>query len=271
MKYIEINKVSYGYTKKNLLFTNLTLSFSLGEYVGIIGKNGAGKTTLVRLLNGMLKPLAGQIRIAGKDIKNSSIADIATNVGFVFQNPNQMLFTNSVEKELILSLQKFNFFKKVVDEKIDDILQFFDMTDLKESNPRMLSRGEKQKLALATVLIQNPETIILDEPFSGIDYTQRLMIMNYLDKLYSQGKLIIIISHTLDLLAEKCTRIIGLKDGVICFDKPTAQFLADEANLSTLGLEQTPYLSFIYSLRKYGLPQNIIKQDDLITYFKNKK
>lgn len=268
MGYIELKNVSFGYSKKTQLFTNLSLSFNLGEQIAIIGRNGAGKTTLVKLIIGILNPLHGSIEISNENIRKKSIADIATKIGFVFQNPNQMLFANTVEKELELSLQKFDFSTEIKKQKITTILEFLDMISFKDSNPRILSRGEKQKIAIATVLIQEPDAIILDEPFSGIDMTQRLVIANYLNELHKQGKLIILITHNLDFVAKYCSRIIGLKNGQLIFDTSTINFFTNQDNLIKLNLEQTNYLSLIYSLRKYGLPPEIIRSQELVNYFK---
>jgi energy-coupling factor transport system ATP-binding protein len=271
MSYIELKNITFGYTKKTPLFNDLSLSFNLGEQVAIIGRNGSGKTTLVKLIIGLLKPIKGQIKISSDNIRSKLIADIATKVGFVFQNPNQMLFANSVKKELELSLQKFNFSKEIKKEKIISILEFFDMVPFLERNPRLLSRGEKQKIALATVLIQEPDAIILDEPFSGIDMTQRLAITNYLSELHKQGKLIIVITHNLDLVVKHSSRIIGLKDGELAFDTTTTKFFLDQHNLSAIDLDQTNYLSLIYSLREDGLPLNIIREYEIINYYKKLK
>jgi energy-coupling factor transport system ATP-binding protein len=268
MTFIEIRNIDFGYTKKSELFSNLSLNLDLGEFVAIIGRNGAGKTTFVKLIIGMLNLSDGCIKIDGEDTRKLSIADIATKVGFVFQNPNQMLFANTVEKELALSLRKFNYEEKKIDEKITSMLEFFDMDELRNSNPRTLSRGEKQKLAIATVLIQDPKAIILDEPFSGIDMTQRLLILEYLRKLHSQGKLIVIITHTLDIIANNCNRVIGFKEGKILYNQEITKFLANKDHFEELGLEQTNYLSLIFELREHGLPSSVIKQIDLIKYFK---
>jgi len=261
MKYIRLDRITFSYGKRIPLFQDFSLSFSLGEQVAIVGRNGSGKTTLVKLILGMLRPQQGVIFINNEPITRKSIAEIATQVGFVFQNPNLMLFSNSVEKELALSLQRFKLSKEEERERIDETLAFFDLTKYRSTNPRSLSRGEKQKVALATVLIQNPKAIILDEPFSGIDMTQKLMILQYTQKLQQQGKLIILITHTLDLLPDACTRIVALENGRLVHDLPLEAFFADLTHLQSIGLELTEYLSFLQALREKGFPVNIIKKE----------
>ena len=269
MKYIELKNLSFYYKKGKALFENISLTFNLGELVAIIGRNGAGKTTLVKLIIGMLKVKEGSILVNGSSIENKSIADIATKVGFVFQNPNQMLFTNTVEKELELSLMRFDLAKEEKQTKVNNILNFFEMEELRLMHPRNLSRGEKQKLALATVLVQEPEAIILDEPFSGIDMTQRLLIIKYLIELKNQGKLVILISHNLDLILETADRIIALKDGYIAYNMKTKEFFMKNSYLEDIGLLETDYLAMLQKLKKSGLPSDIIRKNDLVNYYKN--
>lgn len=268
MSYIDVSGLSFGYNKDSLLFNNVAVSFNLGEQVAIIGQNGSGKTTFVKLLNGMLKPQRGRIKISGESTSDKSIADIATKVGFVFQNPNQMLFTNTVEKELALSLLRLKIGKKEQDARINDMLSFFNLEQYRTTHPRNLSRGEKQKLALATVLIQEPQAIILDEPFSGIDFKQRENLTKYIRILSEEGKLIILITHNIDSILENCSRVIALDEGEITYDLPIHDFLMDETNLSKIGLLPTNYLKMLYKLRDIGLPREIYRKEDLIGYFK---
>ena len=271
MTYLKIKDITYHYNPKHKpAILNTTLELSLGEQVAIIGENGAGKTTLAKLIIGMLKPQTGTISIEGKSIASLSVADIAEQIGYVFQNPNLMLFTNTVEKELDLSLLRFNFTKEEKQEKIDKILEFFKLTKYKTTHPRLLSRGEKQKLALAAVLIQEPKTIILDEPFSGIDRTQKGMLMNYIRELKAQGKLVIIVSHDLDSIIEETDRIIALHQGMIAYDMPTLDFFNDNKKLYEIGLVETKMLKMIFNLRKNGLPKEILRRKEIISYFKTK-
>lgn len=268
--FIELKNVSFSYPQAKNLFENISLTFNLDEYVAIIGRNGVGKTTLAKLIIGILRPNSGEVLINDQLTKDKSIADIAQVIGFVYQNPNQMLFTQSVEKELELSIMKMKLSKKEKNKRINKTLEFFNMHHLKKIHPRNLSRGEKQKLALATVLIQEPFGIILDEPFSGIDATQQLQILNYISKLKAQGKLVIIITHNLDLVLENCDRIISMDNGKIIHDLPTLNFFSKEENFKKIDLEKTGYLNMIYSLHKNGLSKNILKKRDLVNFFVNK-
>ncbi len=268
--YIDISGLTFEYIKDSPLFKDISISFKLGEQVAIIGRNGSGKTTFAKLINGMLKPKKGSITISGESTKNKSIADIATKIGFVFQNPNQMLFTNSVEKELALSLFRFKLDKNEHEKRIKNMLKFFNLEQYRETHPRSLSRGEKQKLALATVLIQEPETIILDEPFSGIDFNQREKLIEYIRILSEDGKLVILITHNIDSIIENCSRVIALAQGQILYDLPVSDFLQDDSKLTKIGLESTTYLKLLFQLRNFGLPKEILMKNDLIEYVTQK-
>lgn len=271
MTYLEIKDVVFQYNPKHKpAIQETTLALSKGEQVAIIGENGAGKTTLAKLLIGMLKPQKGSISVDGKLITKLSIADIAEEIGYVFQNPNVMLFTNTVKQELELSLLRFNYSKEEKEKKIDDILEFFSLTKYKTTHPRLLSRGEKQKLALAAVLIQEPATIILDEPFSGIDRSQKFLLMEYIRELKAQGKLVIIISHDLDSIIEETDRIIAMHKGKIVYDMPTLDFFKDKKRLLEIGLIETKMLKMILNLRKNGLPKEILRRNELISFLKTK-
>ena len=270
MSYIDVSHLAFEYSKDSLLFRDISVSFKLSEQVAIIGKNGSGKTTLVKLINGMLKPKKGNITISGENTRNKSIADIATKIGFVFQNPNQMLFTNSVEKELALSLFRLKLEKNENENRINNMLKFFDLENYKETHPRNLSRGEKQKLALATVLIQEPDVIILDEPFSGIDFNQRKKLAEYIRILGEEGKLVILITHNLDLIIENCSRVIALDEGQLMYDLSVSEFLQDDTKLAKIGLEPSNYLKMIFQLRNFGLPKEILMKKDLIGFFSEK-
>ncbi len=271
MTYLEIKDISFQYNPKyEPAIWNTTLAFSQGEQVAIIGENGAGKTTLAKLMIGMLKPQKGSINIEGKTIAKLSIADIAEQIGYVFQNPNVMLFTNTVKQELELSLLRFDFTKEEKQKKIDEVLDFFNLTKYENTHPRLLSRGEKQKLALAAVLIQEPKIIILDEPFSGIDRLQKSTLLNYIRELKVQGKLVIIVSHDLDSIIEETDRIIALHKGKIAYDMPTLAFFQDKKRLLEIGLVETKMLKMLFNLRKNGLPKDILRKKDLISFLKNK-
>lgn len=271
MTYIKIEKVNFGYDyNKKLLFNDLSLELDRGEIVSIIGRNGVGKTTLAKLIIGMLKPQTGKILIEDKDIAKKSTATIAEKVGYVFQNPNIMLFSNSVTKELELSLMRFNLTKEETKKRISKVIDFFSLNVYLDIHPRLLSRGEKQKLVLATVLVQNPQAIILDEPFSGIDNTQKHLIRNYLKELKNQKKLVVVITHDLDSVLEFSDRVIVLDAGRITFNGKTIEFFVEPTNLNKNGLAATKMLSMFYSLRANNFPKEIMKKDDIIKFFKKR-
>lgn len=271
MNFIEIKDLTFAYSSSpDFVLKNINLSFNEKEIVAIIGVNGAGKTTLAKLMIGMLRPQKGEIFIEGIPASKKSIANIAEKIGFVFQNPNIMLFTQEVQKELELSLQRFDFSREEKEERINHMLDFLGLKKYAKFHPRLLSRGEKQKLSIATTLIQEPQMIILDEPFSGIDISQKNIIRNFLLTLKEQGKLVIIITHDLESIIELSDRVIALKNGEIFFDGAPKDFFTKEENIKAIGLTETDYLALVYKLRKNGLPKTILNKAELIGFFSQK-
>ncbi|MBD3189530.1 MAG: ATP-binding cassette domain-containing protein [Candidatus Heimdallarchaeota archaeon] len=271
MSYIEVEHLTFGYREGQKVLNDISLSLPLGEQVAIIGQNGSGKTTLAKLLIGLHKPWNGTIKVDGEDINKKAIAEIARKVGFIFQNPNQMLFTTSVQKELELSLRQSSLNREEKEEKIAWMLDFFNIERYKKTHPRLLSRGEKQKVALATVLVQDPKAIIFDEPFSGVDRQQRASVLHYVNQLKEQGKLIILITHDLEAIIESCERTVALTpDGSIAYDGSTLDVMADAQNFTALELGESPILNLLYHLQSYGLPKNILRRRDLVAYIKRR-
>ncbi|MEA2071098.1 MAG: ABC transporter ATP-binding protein [Asgard group archaeon] len=272
MSYLRVNNVSFRYPSVNYnALTNITLDLPLGEIIAIIGQNGAGKTTLAKILIGLLHPTSGSVEIDNEQHEKFSIAELATKIGYVYQNPNIMLFSDTVEKELFLSLQTFPLTKLQKTEKVTDMLEFFNLTTFKDHHPRLLSRGQKQKLALASILIKDPSVLIFDEPFSGIDFKQRDLIISYINELKLRNKLILLISHNLDLILKNSDRTIALQKGKLISNSPTKTFFSDPKIFEKITLGLSPMLQLIYNLHECNLPESILTPEALISFFSEKK
>ena len=162
--YIELENLYFEYNNEKPIINNINLKIIKDEVTGIIGANGSGKTTLGKLMMGILKPKNGQVYIANRKISQFSLAQIGSRIGYLFQNPEKHFFTNTVEEELRFVL-KFKGFNEVnIEEKVEGLLKLFQIEDLRKQSPLLLSQGEKQRLAIATILINDPEYLILDEP-----------------------------------------------------------------------------------------------------------
>lgn len=212
---LTFDNVSFHYPNSNFGVFDINLEIKKGEFIGLIGTNGSGKTTLLKLMTGILYPNKGKVLL--KDIEPHRIPAniIPQTIGYVFQNPDHQLFTNSIKEELLYCMKTANKFHINYDEKIKQILKTIHMEGFENYDPFLLTKGERQKIAVATALINEPDIIILDEPSTGLDYKEQLSLMQLLQKLHKDGKTIIITTHSLWIIEEYSEKCIMLKDGKI--------------------------------------------------------
>ncbi len=196
----------------------LSLEIKHGELIAVIGENGSGKTTLSKHLNGLLKPTSGDVVVAGMNTKECTVTELANHAGLVFQNPDTMLFEETVEKEILFGLKNIGKKEEECDELIDGILAKVGLSDKRKVFPRSMSRGERQRLAIACVTAMRPEIIILDEPTTGLDPIEAKRIMSILTKLSRQGHTVIMVSHDMKIVRNYAERIIKMADGKIVED-----------------------------------------------------
>ena len=196
----------------------LSVEIKHGELVAVIGENGSGKTTLSKHLNGLLKPTSGDVIVAGMNTKESTVTELANHAGLVFQNPDTMLFEETVEKEILFGLKNIGKKEEECDGIIDGILAEVGLSDKRKVFPRSMSRGERQRLAIACVTAMRPEIIILDEPTTGLDPIEARRIMSILTKLSRQGHTVLMVSHDMKIVRNYAERIIRMADGRIVED-----------------------------------------------------
>ena len=221
MGYIELENLYFEYKKDNAIINNINLKILKDEVTAIIGANGSGKTTLGKLMMGILKPKRGQVYISNRSISNFSLARIGLKIGYLFQNPEKHFFTNTVEEELgfVLKFKEFN--EEDLEEKVEGLLKLFQIEDLRKHSPLLLSQGEKQRLAIATILINDPEYLILDEPTTGLDFERKNILMEVLKELIEKGVGMTIISHDNSFVNAISHRVIKIHRGEITYDQRT--------------------------------------------------
>ncbi len=219
---IEFENVTYRYPFGKDVIKNVNLSIHQAEIAAIVGNNGSGKTTLIRHTNGLLKPTYGKVMVFGIDTKKSTVASLSKRVGIVFQNPNNQLFSDTVENEVLFGLKHFHsveFAKK----RLEWALEFFNLKEYRNHVPTNLSEGEKKRLCFAAVLSWDPDIIILDEPTVGQDFLQKEKLIMFLKMLHSERKTIILVSHDMDFIWRFQPRIIVISEGSIIFDQKASQ------------------------------------------------
>lgn len=206
----EMTNVSYQYKNQLLGCEDINLEIYQGDFLAIIGANGSGKSTLAKLLIGLLKPSKGEIKVFNQTLTKENLTKIRTKVGFLFQNPDYQIFASTVEEEVGFSLKLRGEQSEVIEQTIDECLNFVGLLDYRKLHPHRLSRGQRQLLALASILVSDPEFIIADEPTSGLDETQGYMIMDKLFDLSKHGKTILLITHDLTMAKNYSNRLVAL-------------------------------------------------------------
>ena len=199
---LEFKNLSVGYKKP--LISKMNLKIESGEVLGIIGENGSGKSTLLNTISGLIKEISGEILFNGKKLNRRDRQKLCA---LVMQEPSYQFFMESVEKELTFGIKNYD------ENKLNKYLQDMNLKNIKDNDPLKLSGGEKQRLAILINLLDNKDVFLLDEPSSGLDYKNMLVISDEIKKLQEKGKIIIIISHDYELLSEVCTKIIYYNQG----------------------------------------------------------
>lgn len=267
---IKLKNLKQDYGRGEPVLKEINLEIYQGEFVAIIGQNGAGKTTLIKHLNGLLRPTAGNIFIEGRDIGQEPISVLAQKVGYVFQNPDHQIFMDQVFQEVAFGLKNLSLPPAEIESRTENALKKVGIYHLKDAAPLSLSKGHRQRVALASVLAMEPEIIILDEPTTGQDYSETKQIMDLIAGLNKKGHTIIFITHDMQLVAAYAKRVILMGHGEIMFDGAPEEVLNRTELLARTNLKPLQITEFSQSLRKYGIPDNIIRVDELVEIFREK-
>lgn len=229
-----------------------------GEFIAIMGQNGAGKTTLVKHFIGLLKPTKGRVLVDGVDTRSISVAQLARKVGFVFQNPDHQLFSETVEEEIAFALKNFGFDEKTIRERVDWALNLLDLTRYRKTSPFMLSGGERKRVALASVLAWDPKILVLDEPTIGQDAYQKEKLRHFIIHLNQQGKTVIVVTHDIEFVAECEPRVILMANGRIIADGEAREVLTDPALMKEASLIPPEITQVFIRLNDLGFPRKVL-------------
>ena len=258
---IELDNVSFTYESGVEAVRNINLRVNQKEAVAILGCNASGKTTLVKLINGLLRPSSGTIKILGSDITDRTVADISGSVGVVFQNPGFHLFSETVEEEIAFALKLRGATEVEIAEKTTAVLERFKLTQYRSRNPQDLSSGEKQRLALASVIIYEPPILIIDEPDRGADGKTRRYLTEALHDYRALGNTVIMITHDVEMAARTAERVIIMEHGEITCDGNKYDVLPDEG-------EFTPQINrLIKHFEHNGVSSKLLTPEEVIAAF----
>jgi energy-coupling factor transport system ATP-binding protein len=226
--FIGIENVSFSYVGGPRVLDSIDLKVEPGEFVAIVGQNGSGKTTLAKQIVGLLQPAAGRVTIDGKDRAQMRPAETAREVAYVFQNPDHQIFAATVEEEVAFGPRNFGLPDDEIRRRCDEALEAVGLQNERQSDPFLLSKGERQRLAVASVLVLRPRMLILDEPTTGLDHREQLRMMALVRDLNRAGIAIVIITHTPWLVAEYARRVVLLRKGARIFDGGVREFFMQD-------------------------------------------
>ena len=234
---LEIKNLSFGYTRNHPTLKDVTLTIYKGEMVSIVGRNGAGKSTLSKLICGFETPDQGTLLFNGKDLSGENIRRRAKYIGYVMQNPNQMISKTMIFDEVALSLRNTGMAEDQIREKVENT--FCGLYPFRNWPVSALSFGQKKRVTIASVLVQDPELIILDEPTAGQDFHHYTEIMEFLRTLNQRGVTVIMITHDMHLMLEYTPRALVFSDGQLIADRSAAAVLCDESLITQAALKET--------------------------------
>ncbi|HEX7406198.1 MAG TPA: energy-coupling factor transporter ATPase [Candidatus Binatia bacterium] len=226
-----VEDVTFSYEGGARALDGVSLTIDAGEFVAIIGQNGSGKTTLAKHLNGLLSPSAGRVLLRGMDMRTLPINTVAADVGYVFQNPDHQIFAATVHEEVAFGPQNLSLPPPEVEDRVHAALVAVGLTGLEGEDPFLLGKGQRQRLAVASVLALRPRLLILDEPTTGLDYLEQRRMMDLFAQLHAQGIAIVMITHTPWVVAEYARRGVLMADGRVLLDAPLRTLLAQEGLL----------------------------------------
>ena len=236
---LEVRDLCFGYNKGQHTLQNVSFSIGKGEMVSIVGRNGAGKSTLSKLICGFETQDSGEIYLNDKDLKDENIRRRAKHIGYVMQNPNQMISKTMIYDEVAMALQGSGLTEEQIREKVENTLKVCGLYPFRNWPVSALSFGQKKRVTIASVLVQDPELILLDEPTAGQDFRHYTDIMEFLQGLNTRGVTVVMITHDMHLMLEYTPRALVFCDGQLIADRSASAVLCDPELIERAALKET--------------------------------
>ena len=259
-KILEVKNLAFSHDGIKNTINEVSFHLNKGEILAVLGNNGAGKSTLCRLITGILKPQKGSIFLNNQCIDSWSIKQKGSSIGYVMQNPNQMISQHMIKDEIALGLKCRNYSKEEIDKKVEEVLKICGLYPYRNWPVSALSYGQKKRVTIASILAINPEVIILDEPTAGQDYKHYTEFMEFIKELSAQGISIILITHDMQLTLEYCHRAVVLSGGEKIADDKPSNILTDENIIKKANLKET-------SLSTLAKSVGIANTNDFVQFF----
>lgn len=231
---IEFRDVHASYDGSAPILKGVSFTIRDGEFVAFVGTNGAGKSTTMRLMNGLLKPDAGQVLIDGVPTSDLRTSELARRVGFLFQNPDSQICCNTVREELLFGFKALGLDGPDADSRVDAIVEEFAFDP--DDDPFLLNRGARQLLALASIVVLAPPVVVLDEPTTGLDYRKCVKVMDIIRRIHERGTTVVMVCHDMEVVADYAARCIVMSGGEVVDDAPTFDVLRNRETLERASL-----------------------------------
>jgi len=271
--FIKVQELTYCYPDGTKALEGINMSISEGEFIAFIGQNGSGKTTLSKSLNGLFKPTSGDVIVDGLNSKTTSIVQMVRRVGYVFQNPDHQLFNSNCWDEIAYGPRNILLPEDEVKIRVEEAASVVGLPEMYfEEHPFFLTKGLRQRVAIASILALKPKVIIVDEPTTGQDVRQSLEIMDFLmDLNIKLGHTIIIITHDMPIVAQYAKRVLVMGLGKILSDGPTAEVFSQPGVLAKTFIEPPQITQLAQRVQFLGFSLGTLTVDEMVQQFERLK
>jgi energy-coupling factor transport system ATP-binding protein len=261
---IYARNLCYQYKNGKKVLRNINFSIKKGEFVALIGQNGAGKTTLLKHFNALLKPTGGGLSVNGTDVSTVKTSVLSKHIGFLFQNPDHQIFCSTVFDEIAFGLRNTGKNENEIERLVAAAALKVGIEKHLETNPFSMSKGQRQRIALASVLAMETEILVLDEPTTGQDYKEAVEIMEIIKELNSQGKTIIMVTHDMELVAAYARRVIILHNGTVLEDGEPGEVFAKTESMDLSNLQPPQIYVLAKKFHKQGMFKDVYALDEML-------
>lgn len=260
---IRVENLNHRYPNGFHALRGVNLTVAPGEFIAIIGQNGSGKTTFVKHLNGLLRATSGTVWVNGRSVGRRRVSEMARIVGYCFQNPDHQIFCDTVYKEVAFGPLNLHLSQAEIDERVDEALSAVGLLHTKEQMPKELSKGQRQRVAVASVLSMRPEILIIDEPTTGQDYADGIEMLDLVQRLNQAGHTILFITHDMAMVARYARRVLVFREGQVILDGSTRQVFGQPDLLRTTFLAPPPVTSLGQALSEF-FPQTVLSTQEMV-------
>ncbi|NIV36962.1 MAG: ATP-binding cassette domain-containing protein, partial [Anaerolineae bacterium] len=238
---LEVSDLVFWYEDEATpVLRGVDLAVERGEFLVLVGANGSGKTTLTKHFNGLLRPRRGHVRVNGEETSGRPVGELARHVGYLFQNPEQQIFSPSVREEVAFGPQNLGLPAGVVETQVEEALDRFRLGEVAEMPPAVLGYGLRRRVTLASLAAMDPPVLVLDEPTVGLDARGLAETLDWLAELQARGRTIVLVTHEMALAAEHADRVVAMSEGQIMASAPPAELFQQRELLSRASLAAPP-------------------------------